>query len=132
MNIILLLHSHFRWIVILTALITLVKYLFALIGKKGFTKSDRIIGLVFVSAIDTQISLGLTMLFMRVITDTFSMQTAEHLVIMSTAVTFAHIPAKWRKNTESSIRLRKTLLCYVITLLFILIGILRLRGSLVW
>lgn len=126
------LHSHFRWFVLLAASVVILKYLFALFSKKEFGRLDRILGVIFVSATDTQVLLGIILLIgLLGMGGEFTHQKAEHITTMALALVLAHLPARWR-SAESGVRFRNTLLCYVGAMALIFVGIIRLRGGLTW
>lgn len=129
MEFIFTLHSHFRWIALLSAALVLAKYVASFISKKEFSKLDRILGSIFVSVIDIQLILGLILLITRISAGAFSGRIAEHITTMIISVVLAHLPIKWR-TSESHTRLRNTLLCYLGAIILILMGIIRMRGAL--
>lgn len=63
LGVLLVLHSWFRWAVVLATLTVGVRCGLALICKKGWAPSDAKFGRMWVAAIDVQVSLGLLLYF---------------------------------------------------------------------
>lgn len=124
-------HSHFRWLILLSAVVVVVAYLAGILGKREFSRVDRLLGSSFVGLIDVQALLGIILLGHRIATGLLNHHVAEHAVTMILAVVLAHLPARWRQ-AESGVRFRNSLLCYSGGLTLLAVGILRLRGAFVW
>ena len=132
MDLIYTLHSHFRWLVLTFAVITVLLYLQGWLSKRNFSKFDRIIGVIFVSVVDIQVLLGIINLISIVsITEEIHAKQIEHVGTMIAATVLIHISAKWKKKPDT-IRFRNILLFYFVALVFIFNGIIRLRGGLTW
>ena len=57
------LHNSLRWLILLVALVTLVKYFMGWFSQKGWMKSDNILGLLFTAIMDIQLVVGLVLYF---------------------------------------------------------------------
>ncbi len=57
------LHNTLRWLVLLVALVTLLKYFMGWFSQKEWKKSDNIIGIIFTSIMDLQLLSGLVLYF---------------------------------------------------------------------
>jgi hypothetical protein len=120
---ILLVHSMFRWIVVIVGIVTIVKLILAIVQKSSFTKADRVITMLFSTAVDIQILLGLITIF----TLGFSRDRLEHAFIMLLALVAVHVPMRWR-TTPDAVRFRNTLISFVVALVLIFIGVAVVNG----
>lgn len=57
------LHDTLRWLLLLSLVITLVKYLVGWFGNQPWKKLDNILGIVFTSLMDLQLLVGLVLYF---------------------------------------------------------------------
>jgi len=99
------LHDTLRWLILLSLIITLIKYLSGWIGNRPWKRIDNILGIVFTSLMDLQILTGLTLYFFLspVTRLAFSdmgaamknpdvrFYTVEHFSMMLLAVALVHI-----------------------------------------
>lgn len=120
---ILLVHSMFRWIVVIVGIVTIVKLILAIVQKSSFTKADRVITMLFSTAVDIQILLGLITIF----TMGISRERMEHAFVMLLALVAVHVPMRWR-NAPDAIRFRNTLISFVVALVLIFIGVAVVNG----
>jgi hypothetical protein len=120
---ILLVHSMFRWIVVIVGIVTIVKLILAIVQKSSFTKADRVITMLFSTAVDIQILLGLITIF----TLGFSRDRLEHAFVMLLALAAVHVPMRWR-NAPDAVRFRNTLISFVAALVLIFIGVAIVNG----
>lgn len=121
---ILLVHSMFRWIVVIVGIVTLVKLILAVAQKSSFTKTDRLLTMLFSTSVDIQVLLGLiTIISLGV----FSRVQLEHAFIMLLALVAVHLPMRWR-NAPDAMRFRNTLISFVAALVFIFIGVAVVNG----
>ena len=112
-------HDTLRWLILLSIVITLFKYLSGWIGNQSWQKVDNIIGIVFVSLMDLQFLTGFVLyFFLSPLTKiAFSdmgaaMKNAdlrfyavEHILIMLVAIVLVHIGrAKSKKNMFDCIK----------------------------
>lgn len=132
------LHNALRWIILLAALVTLLKYFIGWFGQKNWKKSDNILGAVFTSLLDLQLLVGVGLYaFLSPITKAafqdfgIAMQNAdlrfyavEHLVMMLVAITLVHIGRiKSKRATQSKVKYSTGLLFFGIAYVIILAGI---------
>lgn len=101
----LLLHDTLRWLLLLSLVVTLIKYLAGWMGNQPWKKLDNVLGIVFTSLIDLQLITGLTLyFFLSPVTKlAFSdfgaamkdaglrFYAVEHLSMMLIAVVLVHI-----------------------------------------
>jgi hypothetical protein len=123
MAMILLIHSLFRWVVVIVGIVTLVKLILAVAQHSPYTKLDRTLTMLFSTSVDIQVLLGLITLFALGI----SRERMEHAFIMVLAVIAVHLPMRWR-NAPDALRFRNTLISFVIALVLIFIGVAVVNG----
>lgn len=56
-------HSYWRWVVLFTALVVLLRAMSGVMGRGGWTRSDERWGRMFVSAVDLQVLIGVVLYF---------------------------------------------------------------------
>ena len=130
MNIVLMLHSIVRWILVLVALIALVKFALEWSRKARVEKSDRVLMSAFSGMIDLQALLGIIFLFWQGLGTAigFPQFRIEHAVTMIIAVVIAHSPMAWKKN-ETTAALRNNFLVVLAVLVVVFIGVAVLPGN---
>ena len=130
MNIIFIIHSHFRWVVLLVAVIAAVKFAIGWLRGGAFKGKDRGLAAGFSGVMDLQATLGLiNLLWLGFSVDGgFTRYRLEHAFIMIIAAVLGHLPARW-KNAADSVRFRNTLFCILGALLLIYIGVATLPGG---
>lgn len=128
------LHDTLRWLVLLSMIVTLAKYFVGWFGKKAWTKTDNLLGVVFVSLMDIQVLTGLVLyFFLSPITrmafsdfgaamkdDNLRFYTVEHISMMLIALVLLHIGrAKSKKGQTDLKKFRVATVFYLIALLVI-------------
>jgi len=102
MNIVLAIHNIFRWLIMLFALLTIIKGLGGMNGKKAFTASDKRSAMFLMICCDIQLLLGLILYFARgwwgVLTSGTAMSSdnnrffsVEHAFGMLIAIILVHV-----------------------------------------
>ncbi len=134
----LLLHNTLRWLLLISLVVTLVKYMAGWMGKKPWTKIDNLLGIVFTSLMDIQLLLGLTLYFFLSPVTKIAMAdfgaamkdnnlrfyAVEHFSIMLIAVVLVHIGrAKSKKAKTDSGKFKIATIFFLIALALILGGI---------
>jgi len=132
------LHDTLRWLILLSLVATLVKYLAGWLGRKRWEKMDNILGLVFTSLMDLQLLTGLILYFIlspvtKLALSDFgaAMKNAdlrfyavEHFSMMLIAVILVHIGrAKSKKARNDASKFKITFIFFLIALLVILAAI---------
>lgn len=126
MDIILLIHSHLRWLILFIAVGVILVLTFGFIRRTKFSKQDRILAAIFTGMIDLQALLGLTyFLWSGFVGKGFPKERLEHATTMILAIVISHLSARW-KNAADKLRYRNTLVAFVIALLLIIVGVMRL------
>ncbi|MDP1546047.1 MAG: hypothetical protein Q8L87_08495 [Anaerolineales bacterium] len=129
MTLVLIAHSHFRWIVLLAAVLAVVKFTVGWLRGSEFKGMDRGLAAAFSGVMDLQATLGFILFIWMGVTGLgFPMYRIEHAVTMIIAASIAHLPARW-KNAADSIRFRNTLFCILGALLLVYLGVMRLPGG---
>jgi len=135
-----LLHSHngLRWLVLLALLVSIVLAFSGWFGKRNWSKTDNISGLLLVIFMDLQFVIGMVLYaFVSPITKAAfndfgaAMKNAdlrfyavEHILVMVIALVLVHIGrAKSKKATASIKKHRTSAIFYTISLLLILVSI---------
>jgi len=132
------LHNTLRWIILLAALITLLKYFIGWFSQKPWEKSDNILGAVFTGLMDLQLLTGVILYaFVSPVTQAAfqdfgaAMKNAdlrfyavEHAIMMLIAVVLVHIGRiKSKKATASKAKFAHSLLFFGIAYIIILAAI---------
>lgn len=129
MNILLMIHSLVRWLIVLVAVAAIVKFTLGWLRGGEFKGMDRGLSSGFSGLIDLQVTLGLIFMVWTGLAGVgFPMFRIEHATMMVIAAVVAHLPARW-KNATDSIRFRNTLFCILGALLLIFVGVMRLPGG---
>lgn len=134
----LLLHNTLRWLILLSLVITLVKYFVSWLGNKPWGKLDNILGISFVSLMDLQLIVGLALyFFLSPVTNMafadfgvamkntdLRFYAVEHLTIMLAAVILVHIGrAKSKKSKTDVGKFRTAIIYFVISLVLMIAAI---------
>jgi hypothetical protein len=142
MNILVILHSTLRWIILLVAVIAIIKFALGWLQGSAFKGLDRGLMSGFSGLMDLEATIGLFSLILilwnqnRLIESNdpvcarlacfFPLYAVVHGVIMSAAAIVAHLPARW-KNTDDNTRFRKNTFAILVSLVLVLVGIFVLR-----
>ncbi len=129
MNILLVIHSYLRWLIVLVAITAIVKFAIGWLRGGEFKGMDRGLASGFSGLLDLQVTLGLIFLIWTGLTGAgFPMFRIEHGITMIVAAVVAHLPARW-KNAADKVRFRNTLFCILGALLLIYVGVMSLPGG---
>jgi hypothetical protein len=129
MNILLMIHSILRWVILLVAVIAIVVFLVSWLRRSQLQGVDRGLMSGFSGLMDLQASIGIVLLIWGGLTGLgFPAYRIEHGLIMVLAAVVAHLSARW-KNVEEPLRYRNYFLIILGSLLLVLIGISILPGA---
>jgi hypothetical protein len=132
------LHDTLRWLVLLSLVVTLVKYIFGWFGNQSWKKTDNILGIVFTSLMDIQLLTGLVLYFFLSPVTKLAMSdfgaamkdpglrfyAVEHFSMMLIAVILVHIGrAKSKKAKTDSAKFKTATIFFLISLVVILAAI---------
>ena len=132
------LHNTLRWLILLSLVITLVKYVSGWLGNQTWKKTDNILGVVFTSLMDLQLLIGLVLYFFLSPVTKLAMAdfgaamkdsgirfyAVEHFSMMLIAVVLVHIGrAKSKKAKTDSAKFKTATIFFLIALAVILAAI---------
>lgn len=132
------LHNTLRWLVLLSLVITLVKYVSGWLANQSWKKTDNILGIVFTSLMDLQLLTGLVLYFFLSPVTKLAMSdfgaamkdpglrfyAVEHFSMMLIAVVLVHIGrAKSKKAKTDSAKFKTATIFFLIALVVILAAI---------
>lgn len=132
------LHDTLRWLLLLSLVITLVKYISGWLGNQPWKKSDNILGIVFTSLMDIQLLTGLVLYFFLSPITKLAMSdfgaamkdsgirfyAVEHFSMMFIAVVLVHIGrAKSKKAKTDLAKFKTATIFYLLALVIILAAI---------
>jgi hypothetical protein len=131
MNLLFMTHSHFRWILVLVVLITLIKFLIGWLGNSKYSKFDNILFKTYSGLIDLQVTMGLIFLIWNGLDGTgFPRFRLEHSFIMIIVAILPHLSRRWNDSADF-IRLRNGFFIILATTVLIFIGVAMLPGGLI-
>ncbi len=128
MDFILTIHGLMRWLVAIAGLIAIIKFAYGWLSKADYTALDKRIMSVFTILLDINVLLGLILLIFGPGSGS-SANRMEHAATMILAAVVAHLSMIWRKSPSSAVKFRNNLIVVVIASLFIVMGVIRLRGG---
>ncbi len=129
MSILLIVHSYLRWLILIAALVTIVKFFLGWRRGGAFENIDHRLASGFSSLMDLQATLGLVYLIWDGVAKTgFPTYRIEHAITMIIAAGAAHLHVLW-KNSENKIRFRNSLFVILDVLIIVFIGVARLPGG---
>lgn len=130
------LHNFLRWVVLLFVVLTLVRSMSGMGGKKAFTAGDRKTALFMMISADVQLLLGLALYFMKgwmdvlgsgadVMSNKYNRFFAvEHAIGMLLAIILIHVGySAAKKNIPDAAKFKKLFWFTLIALLVILVTI---------
>ena len=136
MQIILALHSLVRWAILLFGLWAFFNALIGVLGKRNFTKSDNLSGLLFMTSFDMQLLLGVALYFgdrwfsmlkdnAKVVmqNDATRFFAVEHAFMMIIAWILVHVGrSSVKKAVSADAKHKRMLLYFGLAILLILIA----------
>ncbi len=135
--IVLAIHNILRWVVLIVGVIAVGRALFGWFGRREWSKTDRMLGTIYTSVMDTQLLVGLILyVFLSPITKSMFQNLSqamsnpgmrffglEHAFYMFIAVILAHVgSALSRKASEPVARHRLAAIWFGLALILVLIG----------
>ncbi|HSH03933.1 MAG TPA: hypothetical protein VLL52_15565 [Anaerolineae bacterium] len=120
-------HGSIRWFVLIVAVVAVVKFAIGLVRGESFTSRDRALMGAFTGFVDLNVLLGIILwLLYGLLYGSWALYRIEHGVMMLIAVGFMHGTSKWRKQTDSKLQFRNSIIVIAVTFGLILMGVLRL------
>ncbi len=118
-------HGDIRWLILLVGLVALVKFILGLVQKKEYQKIDRRLMLAYTIVLDINVLFGIINLFR----EGFTREHMEHGFMMILALIVAHSTAAWRNSDDSAKIFRNNIIAILVSLAFIVAGVVLLRGG---
>ncbi|MFM6956667.1 MAG: hypothetical protein ACKOX1_08990 [Ignavibacteria bacterium] len=135
MDFLILLHGHNRWLMIIFAIVAILSIIMNMKDSSEFKKFTALTGSLYAYALAVQFLIGLILFFPKGNALDWDMSALriqlEHATTMILAIAIAHSPAAWKK-LETGKRLRNTLIAYIVSLLLIFLGVIRIGGMGLW
>ncbi len=121
MDILLKSHAHFRWIVVLAAIVALLGFLVTWLQQKD-SRLDRTLMAIFLGCLDLQWLMGLILFIYKATTTGLTRLHWEHAVTLTLALALGHFSAKW-KTAPTPIRARNYLFILLGVIVLIVVGV---------
>jgi hypothetical protein len=129
LGITLTLHSLWRWVVLIVAVVAVVRFVIGWLGKRPWADLDTRLANGYAWALTVQVVIGLVLLVIYIVTSAFNPRLQiEHTVYGLIATALAHMTRRF-KNQPDEMRFRNTLLLVLASLLIVLFSIWRLHGN---
>ena len=129
MDILLMVHSLVRWVIVVVAVVAIIKFAISWAGNSAFKGMDRGLASGFSGLMDLQVLLGLIYFIWNGIAVTgFPLYRIEHMITMLIATGLSHVSARL-KNLNDKLRFQYSLLVILGTLVLVFIGISFLPAS---
>jgi hypothetical protein len=122
--IVLHLHSGFRWLLVLLAVIALVRCLFGWILRKEYTRLDSVLMLSFRILIDVQILLGIVMIVGMGVSFGFPAYHFFHATAMVVALILVHSTAHRWDEFPAAAQFRNSFIMILAVSVIIAVGVL--------
>ena len=117
------LHSIVRWLILLAAVAATIRFVVGWRRGSLFDRMDSGLVAAFSGMMDLQVALGLVYMFWTGVTGAgFAPYRIQHAVTMIFAAIAAHLPSRWKKETDS-IRYRNSLFAVLGAVLIIIAGL---------
>lgn len=130
MNILVVIHSWLRWLIVLMAIITALKFIIGWLTKSAYKGMDRGLMAGYSGLMDLQVTTGILLWLWSGFSGAgFPLYRLAHGLIMIIAAGIAHMSARW-KNADDMTRFRNNLFLIAGSFLLVLIGISILPGGL--
>lgn len=121
MDLLLVVHSIVRWVIIVVGVLAAVKSAYGWLTRGKFGPADRGLMGGFVGLLDLQLLLGVVLLFGFGVVG----YRMEHATTMLLAVAAGHFSMRWRSAPDGT-KFRNNLIVLIVVFLFIFVGIARL------
>jgi hypothetical protein len=123
------LHSILRWLTVIVAVASIVKFSIGWLKNKPFDKMANGLTSAFGGLMDAQLLLGLIFFIWSGLAGMgFPGYRWLHIILMTIAVAVSHLPSMWKKLPDN-IRYQNTLFAVVGALVILILGVLVLPGA---
>jgi hypothetical protein len=92
-------HNIFRWLVVAAALFALFQAYSGWLRKRAWQNLDRTAGIIYTSALDIQMLLGVVLMFLIGLPN-LGRFLMEHIIPMALALVFAHVGSSSAKKAD--------------------------------
>ncbi|HFB52616.1 MAG TPA: hypothetical protein ENJ48_02870 [Anaerolineae bacterium] len=132
MSIIFLLHSIWRWVILLVAIVAVGKAILGWVTNQRWQSVDNLLGMAYTTAFDIQLLLGLIVYggafaglhTVRWYTGSVMRLSMEHVLVMVVALVLVHLGSRAiKRNTADSRKFRAAALWFGVSLLLMLAAI---------
>lgn len=126
-------HSGWQYLASLALIAAVAVYLVSWLRGAEWGRLARLVGTITVIVVDIQLLFGLTLWGIGAsmgIVGANATRTLEHPVTMLVAIALLHIGWVWTKRSDEAMRVRNGAFTFVVSGLFILLGLLRIWGVL--
>ncbi len=129
MSILFLLHSIWRWVILLAAIVAVGKAILGWITNQRWQSADNLLGMAYTTALDVQLLLGLAVYggafvglhTVRWYSGSVMRLSMEHVLVMIVALIVAHVGrSAIKKHTEDNRKFRAASLWFGASFLLIL------------
>lgn len=129
MQILLMIHSLVRWLIVIVAIVAAVKFALGWLRGGAFESMDRGLASGFSGLMDLQVTLGLILLIWSGIAgEGFPSFRIVHAFLMIIAAVVAHLHVIW-KNADDKLRFRNSLFIVLDVLILVFVGVAILPGT---
>ena len=136
-NVLLVIHSYTRWAVVLLGFAAVIRAFVSWRGNKPWKRTDRLFGLLYSISVDTQVLVGLILMFLSPITQAAFMNIgaamksatlrffiAEHIPLAIVVLVIVHVASSSIKKAASdSLKHKRATIWYLVSLVAILIAV---------
>ncbi len=118
------LHSWWRWVVLVVAAITVIKMLVGWLASQKWARLDDQLGMIFTITIDIEVLLGILVWIMLQAWTRDMAAAFEHPLTMLLAVIVAHVGrSRARKAADDRAKFRTSAIFYTVSFVLILAGV---------
>jgi hypothetical protein len=126
MSIVLILHSLWRWVVLLLAVAAIIKGFMGWFGQQRWQALDDRLGLFYTIAYDIQFLLGLILLIGLAVMSGLGRIGMEHALVMFIGAAVVHITrSRAKKAATDTAKHQTTAVGFLVSLLLVIVGIIR-------
>jgi len=123
MQILLMIHSLVRWLIVIVAVVAAVKFALGWLGGGAFESMDRGLASGFSGLMDLQVTLGLIyLIWSGAAGEGFPSFRIVHAFLMIIAAVVAHLHVIW-KNADDKLRFRNSLFIVLDVLILVFVGV---------
>lgn len=123
-------HGEVRWLIAIAGAIAIVVFALGWLRRSQYKSLHKNIMTAYNVVMDINVTLGLIIIIaLGILQGIWPMARIEHGFTMIVAAVVAHLSARWRGSPDDSLKFRNNLIVVVVSLLLVVVGVLRLRGT---